>query len=65
MTGNVQLYLTDVGRVLHRMGARLAGDGGWVKGGEKRPPLLTCYEKPTYNSYLWKIPSLRRKHKSY
>ena len=33
MTGNVQLYLTGVGRVLHRMEARLAGDGGWVKGG--------------------------------
>ena len=32
MTGNVQLYLTGVGRVLHRMEARLAGDGGWVKG---------------------------------
>ena len=32
MTGNVQLYLTDVGRILHRMEARLAGDEGWVKG---------------------------------
>ena len=32
MTGNVQLYLTGVGLVLHRMEARLAGDGGWVKG---------------------------------
>jgi len=42
MTGNVQLYLTDVGRVLHRMGARLAGNGGWVKGGAGILPAPDC-----------------------
>ncbi len=33
MTGNVQLYLTDGGRIQHRMAAHLGGMGGGVKRG--------------------------------
>ncbi len=32
MTGNVQLYLPGVGRILRRMGAPLGGKGVGVKG---------------------------------
>ncbi len=32
MTGNVQLYLTGVGRILRRMGAHIVGWGAGVKG---------------------------------
>jgi hypothetical protein len=48
MTGNVQLYLTGVGRVLHRMEARLAGDVGWVKGGADRD----LFEWPSETSFV-------------
>ena len=32
LRGNVQLYLTDVGRILRRMGAHIVGWGAGVKG---------------------------------